>query len=224
MNMSKFPLMFEAGHFFVGIEDNFWLMDTGSPWSFGEGEILTIEDEEFKLNSSYLGMTAETLAGFVGIKCSGILGADILGSFDHIIDCEGGSIVMSKSYLKYEGQFIHLDKFEGIPVLTAQIGSRDYRMFFDTGAQISYFQGDSLCQFPSTGRFKDFYPGFGQFEVDTYEVNLTIGSIELNLITGKLPDLLGATLILANTQGIIGNQILANQITGYSPRRNELYL
>ncbi len=30
----------------------------------------------------------------------------------------------------------------GIPIVTASVGWSDYRMFFDTGAQISYFQED----------------------------------------------------------------------------------
>ena len=39
----------------------------------------------------------------------------------------------------------------GIPIVTAQIGGRAYRMFFDTGAQISYLQSDALKTFPAAG-------------------------------------------------------------------------
>jgi hypothetical protein len=39
----------------------------------------------------------------------------------------------------------------GIPIVTAQIGGRAHRMFFDTGAQISYLQSDALKTFPAAG-------------------------------------------------------------------------
>ena len=39
----------------------------------------------------------------------------------------------------------------GIPIFTAQIGGRAYRMFFHTGTQISYIQSDALKTFPAAG-------------------------------------------------------------------------
>ena len=39
----------------------------------------------------------------------------------------------------------------GIPIFTAQIGGRAYRMFFLTGTQISYIQSDALKTFPAAG-------------------------------------------------------------------------
>ena len=45
-------------------------------------------------------------------------------------------------------------------------------MFFDTGAQISYFQSPSLKDFPSNGTVKDFYPAIGEFETETYLLDL----------------------------------------------------
>jgi len=47
----------------------------------------------------------------------------------------------------------------GIPIVTARIADRDYRMFFDTGAQFSYFQEDSLSNFPYAGSVTDFIQG-----------------------------------------------------------------
>jgi len=41
---------------------------------------------------------------------------------------------------------------------------------------------------------------------------------------GPLFSLLGATLMMADAAGIIGNQILCNRIVGYFPRRRALAL
>lgn len=97
-------------------------------------------------------------------------------------------------------------------------------MFFDTGAQISYFQEDTITDFPSAGTVTDFYPGVGQFQTDTHQVQVGLGESAFTLRCGTLPGLLGATLMMADTSGIIGNQIMENRVIGYFPRRNVLCL
>ena len=109
-----------------------------------------------------------------------------------------------------------------IPILTARISDSECRMFFDTGAQISYYQDDALTDFPVDENITDFYPGVGQFQTDTYQVDISLSGIDFTLRCGTLPGLLGATLKMADTQGIIGNQIMNNRVIGYFPRRNVL--
>lgn len=107
------------------------------------------------LGTSYLGLSAATLSQFVGVPCVGLLGADVLGRFDHIFDTAGGRLTVSTAELSHSGASARLEEFMGIPIVTARVGSSDYRMFFDTGAQISYFQDDSLTEFPSAGSVTD---------------------------------------------------------------------
>jgi len=224
ISMLKLPLVFRDGHLFVELERELWLFDTGAPTSFGEVKNLTIAEEPFTLSNSYMGLTAATLSQFVSVQCCGLLGADILGRFDHILDCARGTLSVSTTELPHSGQRLHLSEFMGIPILIARIAGNDYRMFFDTGAQISYFQDDSLKDFPACGSVTDFYPGFGQFQTDTHHIEVSLGGVHCTLRCGILPGLLGATLMMADTQGIIGNHILANRIVGYFPRRNALCL
>ena len=112
----------------------------------------------------------------------------------------------------------------GIPVVTARVGDSDHRMFFDTGAQISYFQDDSLTEFPSAGSVTDFYPSVGQFQTDTHEVPVSFGGVAFTLRCGTLPGLLGMTLMIADIHGIVGNAILNNRTIGYFPRRRVMVL
>jgi hypothetical protein len=97
-------------------------------------------------------------------------------------------------------------------------------MFFDTGAQISYFQHEALASFPGAGRLKDFYPGFGEFETDTHDVEVTLGGTECHLRFGRLPDFVGMTLLMAGAGGIVGNEVVKNRRVGYFPRRHLLVL
>lgn len=222
--MITLPLMFNHGHLFVKLEGNLWLYDTGAPTSFGATDSLSFAGEQFGLPSSYFGLTAATLSQYVGVECSGLLGADVLSRFDHILDTAGGKLNVSTAELSHDGQSVRLDEFMGIPIVTASVGGSDYRMFFDTGAQISYFQDDSLTRFPSAGSVTDFYPGVGQFQTDTHQVPVSLGGVAFVLRCGGLPGLLGATLMMAGTQGIVGNQVLNDRIAGFFPRRNLLCL
>jgi hypothetical protein len=218
------PLQLRDGHVFIELGGELWLLDTGAPTSFGSSRSLTIAGEQFSVGTNYLGLTATTLSQFVGVACVGLLGADVLARFDHIFDTAGGSLTLSTAELSHSGQSVSLDEFMGIPIVTARVGGSDYRMFFDTGAQIFYFQDDSLTEFPSAGSVTDFYPGVGQFETDTHEVPVLLGSVALTLRCGTLPGLLGMTLMMADTEGIVGNAILRNRPVGYFPRRHALVL
>lgn len=222
--MTTLPLIFDHGHLFLELDGNLWLFDTGAPTSFGAHGKVNIAGELFRFSSSYFGLTASTLSEYVGVECAGLLGADVLGNFDHMLDATGGKLTISKAELPLNGQRVRAEEFMGIPIVTVSIGGRDHRMFFDTGAQISYFQEDSLLEFPPAGSVTDFYPGAGQFQTDTHEVPVTLGNISFLLRCGRLPGLLGASLMMADTQGIIGNQVLADRVLGFFPRRGLLCL
>lgn len=222
--MTTLPLQLRDGHLFVESGGELWLLDTGAPSSFGTTASLSIAGEQFTLGNSYHGLTAGTLSSFVGVQCAGLLGADVLGRFDFIFNAASGTLSLSTGELKHRGQSVRLDDFMGIPILTAQIAGTEYRMFFDTGAQISYFQSESLWDFPAAGSVTDFYPGIGQFQTDTYQVEVALGGVPFTLRCGALTGLLSATLEMAGTQGIVGNQILCNRTVGYFPRRRLLVL
>ena len=110
----------------------------------------------------------------------------------------------------------------GIPIVSPNIDGANRRMIFDTGAQISYLQNISLNTFPSAGIVNDFYPGVGQFQTETYMVDISIGTKSQQLRCGSLPELLGMTLMMAGTEGIIGNEILRNSVAGYFPKQKQL--
>lgn len=222
--MDTFPLKIHQGHIFIQIEDELMLSDTGAPNSFGSLSKLTLAGQQFSLRDNYLGLTPDSLSSFVGVSTSGLIGSDILGVFDLIIDSPGNTVTFATENLTCAGHAVALDSFMGIPIISVVIGFAAYRMFFDTGAQISYFQDDSLTDFPSAGEVKDFYPGLGQFMTETHTVDLKVGEYTFSLRCGKLPDLLGFTLMMADTQGILGNQFLHDRTVGYFPRRKALVL
>jgi hypothetical protein len=221
--MDTLPLQFHQGLLFVELgSSERWLLDTGAQTSFGASPCVSIAGESFNLYSSASGLTPKSLSQFIGLPCAGLLGGDILNRFDYIFDIQGGRVSVASQQLQHPGTTVDLEQFMGIPIVTARIGSSGYRMFLDTGAQLSYWQDESLAAYPSAGRFTDFHPSLGQFETETHLVPVTLGNREFTLRCGTPPDALRTFLMTANTQGIIGNAVFADQPVGYFPRRRML--
>ena len=153
-----------------------------------------------------------------------LIGANILGCFDHIFNIAARTLTVSAAELSHEGQNVRLDSFMGIPIINAIINDSDHRMFLDTGAQISYFQEGSLAESPSAGSVTDFYPGVGQLQTNTHIVPIALGDSPFLFRCGRLPDALGTTLMMAGTKCIIGNQLLIDRVVGFFPRRGLLCL
>jgi len=223
--MTTYPLTLHNGHLFLTIDQNSWLLDTGAPESFGNQASLNIAGKSFEVPPNHFMLNAEELSKLVGHPTSGLIGADILTQFNTLIDVKSKEISFSQTNaFALDGDVLNMEEFMGIPIVNVTICGSVRRMFFDTGAQISYFQGDELQECPPAGTMTDFFPGFGQFNTETYMVETSIGSLQFELRCGSLPGLLGATLMMAGTEGIIGNEILINHTVAYSPRNKTLII
>jgi hypothetical protein len=222
--MKEYPLTFKDGHLFVELDGTLWLFDTGAPTSFGETPGLNFAGETFTVGGSFMGLSAATLSEHINVECAGLLGADLINEFDHILDLPGETLTVSKDELQVDGTRVPITDFVmGVPIVAARVTDSDYRMFFDTGAQFSFFQDDSISDFPAAGRVTDFYPGAGPFETDTHQVDLSLSDLTFTLRCGTLPGFLGDLLKSANAQGIVGNESMKGRVTGYFPRRSEIY-
>lgn len=222
--ISRLALWLRRQHLFLEVEGDLWLFDTGAPGSFGSVSPLTLAGEEFQLDGTFLGLDPGSLARFVGVDCVGLLGADVLGRFDVLLDVPNASATISTDRLDFAGSTVPLDDFMGIPIVSVRIRDTDYPMFLDTGAQVSYFQHDSLRSFPAAGSATDFYPGIGQFETETHALDVTLGGEKFKLRCGTLPQALDVTLSLAGVAGIVGNELIVGRSVGYFPRRGLLVL
>jgi hypothetical protein len=222
--MTTIPLIHRNAHLFLDLEDGLWVHDTGAPTSFGSRSCLDFLGRKFTIDDSYMGLDSEFLSESLGVECKGLLGADVLSAFDQVIDLPGGRLILSLDELGHSGERLELDEFMGIPIIAVTVSGEPFRIFFDTGAQVSYLQDDLLDTFPHAGRLEDFYPGFGQFETETHMVPFALGQAIHTLRCGQLPGLLGMSLMMADVQGILGNAILEGRTVGYFPRRNMLSL
>jgi hypothetical protein len=221
---TRHPLHFRDGHLYLEVGGELWLLDTGAPVSFGDSENLAIGGATFRLESGLLNLDSARLSEFVGVECAGLLGGDVLSNFDIVLDQQSGSATLATDELGVPGHALPLERFLGIPIVPGRIGGKAHRFFFDTGAQLSYLDEAELAAFPEAGPVEDFHPSIGSFTTNTHQVDLSLGPHDFTLRCGSLPGLLGITLSMAGTSGILGNEILAGRVAGYFPRRGELVL
>jgi len=219
-----YPLLFEKKHLFMMFNNKKWLIDTGSPSSFGEKNSLSICDEIFKIENTYGALNTEELSSHIGLEVSGLIGVDILNKFDILFSINKYEVTFSTNIIHLEGNVLPIDSFMGIPIIKVNILDTEYSMFFDTGAQISYFQSPLLKDFPSNGSIKDFYPSIGEFETETYLLDIDIGLSKYKLVCGSLPTLLSETLMMASVQGIVSNELMLDKTIGYFPKRDQIVI
>ena len=67
MPETEYQCWVEKGHLFVMLDEGTFLVDTGSPTSFGRVPSVTVGGQHFPLAQSYMGLlSAEKLSGYVG--------------------------------------------------------------------------------------------------------------------------------------------------------------
>ena len=222
--MQNLELIYTSGHLFTELNGGTWLIDTGSPATFGTTSQIRLGDQEFFAASEYMGLNAKTLSENLKLECSGLIGTDVLNQFDWIFDLENKSLVFDSANLTLSGDTLPTRLLMGVPIINVLVSDDKHDMFFDTGAQVSYLQSDALGSFPDAGTMTDFYPTFGEFETPTHKVPMSLGSSHFILRCGRLPSVLAVTLMAAGTTGIVGNEVFLQKKIGYFPRRKLLVL
>jgi hypothetical protein len=95
----------------------------------------------------------------------------------------------------------------GIPIINLNIEQEDRRIFFDSGAKLSYLSEDLLVGTP-IGEMEDFYPSIGTYKTNVYKIDVEIGGKVETLTFGLLPSSLRMLLDMSQTKGIIGTELL----------------
>jgi hypothetical protein len=200
-----------------------WVYDTGADSSFGVRPVSLLGPSQ-NISADYAGFTATDISGFLGETVAGIIGADLINPFDHIIDLRTNTLTVSDEQLTCDGHLQKLDFFMGVPMLEAQIGGARCKLFFDTGAQTSYYQGSVPPNAEPAEPIVDFFPTVGEFTTGTYRFPVALSGFSPVVRFGKLPGLIGTSLGMAGVSGILGNELMRNRVTGYFPRRHQLIL
>ena len=194
------------GHIVINVEGRPCLLDTGSPFSLGYRPI-RIAGHDFPVHTNYLGVTCDYLADNIGVPIEGLIGADIISTLTMCI-CSSERMVQFSEHPADGSIVIPVQQFMGVPIIPIAIDGRVMRMFFDTGAPMSYLLPEALRGREPDGRHEDFYPLLGNFLTNTYSLGVNIGGEGQILRFGELPEELHIVLDAGNVQGILGTEML----------------
>jgi hypothetical protein len=218
----QYRLHLKNEHIFVEIDGALWLIDTGSPMSFGG--TVQFGAHVKTLSTTAMGgllggqLSPEYLTEETGVECAGLLGNDILCLYNLKLDFPNQVLELHDIQ---EGFFsdkaCSFELVMGVPLLHCTVGGIESRLLVDTGATITYWQHPSLSQFPHIGTKQDFYPMLGSFETNIYTVDIDCCHWAKALKVGTLPDLLGMAVSMI-ADGILGNECIIDGVFlyGYS--------
>jgi hypothetical protein len=116
---------------------------------------------------------------------------------------------------------MEVDFIMGIPVVDLEINGAPRKFFVDTGASVSYIKEELVAGKESLGEKEDFYPIFGTFKTESYEITASLGGMEFNSEMCILPEKLKA-LLMNGIDGILGADDMA-KFTTYMGFRSDLF-
>lgn len=207
------------GHIIALVDGLRVLIDTGAPSTVAESSPLVMAGRSFPTQRSYLGVTPPSLSASVGCSFHALVGADVLNQHDLHLDPGTQTLTMTEDELPLAGKTLPLASFMGIPIVEGKIGQDEVKMFFDTGAKLSYLHSERTAALPSVGMEGDFYPMFGEFITSVYDVAIDLAGEVIPVRVGTLPQRLQTTLMMAGTDGILGTVLLLTHKVTFAPRR-----
>ncbi len=205
-NKRTYPLGIYENHLIVSMSGLQVLIDTGSPVSIGR-ESLTLPGLTCKPQSSFMGLSINLIEEYLGHNVDLLLGADMLNSLYVTVNYDDRTASFSDDPQNSKGTLLSVEKMHNVPIVAIKAGGQYLKVFYDTGAEVTYLKKCLTAGLTSTGKVKDYYLGIGQFETELYRVPLEVLGETIELDCGNLPFLMEMTLALANCVGILGNDI-----------------
>jgi hypothetical protein len=200
------------------------LIDTGSPFSFGDGGYLTILGEKRSFQQEFMGLNAGKLGGMIGTRIDMLLGNDVLRSLNFYIDWRSRKIRFSGRPFKENGVTLPLTFVMGVPMVEVGVNGGILNVLLDTGAKLSYLDPELTSGLRNLGDILDFYPGFCQFTTGSFAVPVTMAGLKMNLMVGRLPPSIQLAVNAMGARGIVGTEIFNHYNACFNLPQSELVL
>jgi hypothetical protein len=176
-------LAYLAGHMFIDLPEGRFLVDTGSPASFGDAGTATYGGRAHELPRSMGGVDLAALDGLglrarIGARLRGLIGMDVIGTEPVLWDGERGRAIVRPPAPDAALPRVRFERAFGaaVPVVRGVIGGREGRLVFDTGAQFGYLaSADDLAHGDDAGNFTDYHPMLG--EIASASTRMQVGLV-----------------------------------------------
>jgi hypothetical protein len=204
--MANYLFQIHQGHIIINVEGRPYLLDSGAPFSVGY-EPIRIGRDVFPVEYCYLGVTCSYLSEHIGVPIEGMIGADILREYN--VGVYAAERMVQFNQMPAAGEIVMpVHECCDLPIIHVRVNGRVRRMFFDTGAPISYLLPEALEDVEPEGRHEDFYPLLGNFLTNVYTLDVELGGNSRCFRFGEVPEALRPMLEVGDVQGMIGTELL----------------
>jgi hypothetical protein len=216
-------LEMHEGVMFAGVDGQTLLIDTGSPVSFANRDIV-INGTKYHVSRDLKGDTAEQLSEKIGFRIDGLIGADILQQYDFAVDYCRKTLVFG-SGLDPEGARIPLHSVMGFPYgINLDFQGHSLSCYLDTGASISHLPLKNNAALTYLEEYQDFNPVLGKFTTPLYEGEVSIGNSKLPVRVGKPVQLLESMLSLMGVDGVLGIDLFRRFRVTFKSGESAMYM
>lgn len=199
------------------------LVDTGAPLSFGKGLVGIPGVPADPPESITEGLTIDWLVKHVRHEFHGLIGAEVLRERTLLIDPVKRTIELSCNLIP-ENAGVPIRDLMNVPIFDGSIAGQPVEVIFDTGAPLGFVPSKLVTGLRPVDRVTEFYPLFGPFETDVFELPLRIGDECAVLRFGILPDQVEQMHTQASLPVLIGLGLLETYSISVGLREQRLLL
>lgn len=221
--MSGVPLIYAAQHMFIDLPEGRWLVDTGSPVTFGDCASITWAGRAVRIPRGLGPVTMDQIRPHVHTQFQGLIGMDLLGAQSTCWDGPAGEFRIGDEPVPEAAARVSFESLMGAPVVQACVGGRMLRCIFDTGAQYGYLLDRSVARGARQEEdIHDFNPILGEIHSPTWRIEVDMGGVHFAERFGLLTGLSATALSMAGIQAIIGCSWLPGRRVWFQPDRGVL--
>ncbi|MGI9139642.1 MAG: ARPP-1 family domain-containing protein [Gemmatimonadaceae bacterium] len=218
------PIEIIRDHLLLRLDGGLALIDTGSPVSIGRGSSLTLQEREWT-PSIATRFALDAASEHLGTHVEWLFGHDIIKAHPLLLDWRRQRARVGRFRYNRRSAVVHPVEFAmGIPIIQASHQGAPIRAVLDTGAALSYAPESAIAGCAATGRHRDFFPGVGDFETQTWSVPVRFGEREVAVSVGTLPMQLQLlfSMLLGPEGWIIGSDFFRDRAVYVDYRRGEV--
>jgi hypothetical protein len=217
------PCRHVAGHMFVELPEGRWLVDTGSPMTFGSPGAITWAGTRRAVPKSYGPVSLERIQPYIDVPFVGLIGVDLMNAQDLFWDGPAGVCRIGDGDISPSAVTVPMPTLLGVPMLDLLIGGQPARFILDTGAPFGYVLDERLTSNAAEdGRIRDFSPIVGDIDSPAWRADIDLGGIRFTERVGLLEGLGRTALSLLSVDGILGCSWLRSRQVWYRAAANVL--
>jgi len=212
--MAKETFELVAGHIIIKKEGKRFLLDTGSPISFGSagrvrlfGNSVTLVPNAPPLDAVAIGKQVGGLAEpAVDMELDGLVGTHLFRGLALTIDWEARTVTTRSARTEATGW--RGDQIGGLPSARISINGREVTAVTDTGARSCFADPRLLAGSPVVGKTRDFFPGHGSFETTVHSVQAQLDGMTETIRIAEAPPIIVRAMNAAGADALIGTDLM----------------